>query len=809
MGITKQLTQFQIKDFEDWYNIHFIPTKSKDEETPQEIQDRNPYIPLAGEICGIIFQDDDELSDACPIIPDAYEQQERPFVMLKMGNGKDDLWRLPWTNIVNKDVVAELVTQLFTIPENDPDNPEGEPEDTGIIELINGLFERTTADWEQNDPNQFSYIKNRICHANYTVLSPEVNIIPKVEYDLINESIQLKDKNYYLCVLDEDSNLTNIIPEIQDMDKYVITLKNYITNKEEKYTNSLHLLGTAPTEFSASTTFWGLGNTSIFSDYLHQISEGFYNFSGEHNDEPFSVIFLITTDPDTFKQFVITLLYFEQSYVFLDPVMNIQRTQISVDHTEKCTQISPISAKWLPSSIKTYADWSIQSPGTPGYIKNKICSVLSYEDVNVSYISGEEIIIPEGYFGYLMGTPLEIIKNFGDINSYDKYRITYNDNKVENAQFLIIQDLSGEPIYTLGNSYLYINWIYNLALILGEALGGSGPPAWLIELLNSIEDTGDNICLIFSPEGNDVSVMAMIRPEEEEYQNLPAYVLNYQPKNKGKFIDDVTLKFENINLFDEIRKDSKYQYFLDENKQYYLIFDSNIKQRYLISSYNYNQEENATYLILADSPKISLNTEIDTTILREDAIYKLSLRKTAQPYQIQTIDPIWLPDSVKVGQYESLTSQEISAEIFNDYMNNKALGSYSHAEGYDTIASGNYQHVQGKRNIADDTSAFIIGNGDYYRSNAYKIDWNGNSIQSGQLEATEVKAGNHLLSNKEDLNNKVNIITENDKENNYPNSKAVMDYTATYIQNLLNISPDKDGNIVLEFTSIDGNGLYS
>jgi hypothetical protein len=54
---------------------------------------------------------------------------------------------------------------------------------------------------------------------------------------------------------------------------------------------------------------------------------------------------------------------------------------------------------------------------------------------------------------------------------------------------------------------------------------------------------------------------------------------------------------------------------------------------------------------------------------------------------------MWIPEEIKVGRYNDNLGLEISAEIFNDYMNNKALGSYSHAEGYDTIASGNYQHV--------------------------------------------------------------------------------------------------------------------
>lgn len=79
-----------------------------------------------------------------------------------------------------------------------------------------------------------------------------------------------------------------------------------------------------------------------------------------------------------------------------------------------------------------------------------------------------------------------------------------------------------------------------------------------------------------------------------------------------------------------------------------------------------------------------------------------------------------------------------------------AEGDGSHAEGFTTVASGLYSHSQnehtiadgqaqtaiGKYNIADTTSALIIGNGESstVRSNAYQIDWNGNSVQKGSLQ---------------------------------------------------------------------------
>ena len=64
-----------------------------------------------------------------------------------------------------------------------------------------------------------------------------------------------------------------------------------------------------------------------------------------------------------------------------------------------------------------------------------------------------------------------------------------------------------------------------------------------------------------------------------------------------------------------------------------------------------------------------------------------------------------------------------------------ASGEYSHAEGYSTLARGASQHVQGEYNLPDIAPssyarakyAHIVGNGkgDYNRSNAHTLDWDG------------------------------------------------------------------------------------
>lgn len=118
------------------------------------------------------------------------------------------------------------------------------------------------------------------------------------------------------------------------------------------------------------------------------------------------------------------------------------------------------------------------------------------------------------------------------------------------------------------------------------------------------------------------------------------------------------------------------------------------------------------------------------------------------------------------------------AEVFNDYVHNKAAGQYSHAEGGGTqatgenshaegsgteaighgshaegsatVASSNYQHVQGKYNVADanGTYAFIIGNGtaDNARHNAFAIDWNGNIYVNGSATGVNVETLSSILN---------------------------------------------------------------
>ena len=100
--------------------------------------------------------------------------------------------------------------------------------------------------------------------------------------------------------------------------------------------------------------------------------------------------------------------------------------------------------------------------------------------------------------------------------------------------------------------------------------------------------------------------------------------------------------------------------------------------------------------------------------------------------------------------------------------NTTASGDHSHAEGSETTASGSCSHAGGLRTVADGNSmtaigeyntknsgkAFVIGNGtsDEARSDAFTVDWDGNTTIKGRLVchgmAGEIKmwAGNNIPS---------------------------------------------------------------
>lgn len=121
--------------------------------------------------------------------------------------------------------------------------------------------------------------------------------------------------------------------------------------------------------------------------------------------------------------------------------------------------------------------------------------------------------------------------------------------------------------------------------------------------------------------------------------------------------------------------------------------------------------------------------------------------------------------------YETTASGETSHA---EGQNTVASGRASHAEGVRTFASGDYSHVQGKENIEDTENkyAHIVGNGDSTtRSNAHTLDWDGNAWFAG-----DVYVGSTSGTNKDDGSKK--LATEE-----YADNKVVGLATETFVTN--------------------------
>ena len=125
----------------------------------------------------------------------------------------------------------------------------------------------------------------------------------------------------------------------------------------------------------------------------------------------------------------------------------------------------------------------------------------------------------------------------------------------------------------------------------------------------------------------------------------------------------------------------------------------------------------------------------------------------------------------------------------------KASGKYAHVEGYHTTARSNSQHVQGKYNIEDtnNTYAHIVGGGtsNTNRKNIHTLDWNGNAVYSGDVNATDADGNTvSLLGTKWKLkgnvvNNNTISLPDNYTELKVMSYKTDQEYPIAYTQTIL------------------------
>ena len=125
----------------------------------------------------------------------------------------------------------------------------------------------------------------------------------------------------------------------------------------------------------------------------------------------------------------------------------------------------------------------------------------------------------------------------------------------------------------------------------------------------------------------------------------------------------------------------------------------------------------------------------------------------------------------------------------------KASSKYAHVEGYHTSARSNSQHVQGKYNVEDtnNTYAHIVGGGtsNTNRKNIHTLDWNGNAVYSGDVNATDSDGSTvSLLGTKWKLkgnvvNNNTISLPDNYTELKVMTYKTDQEYPIVYTQTIL------------------------
>ena len=125
----------------------------------------------------------------------------------------------------------------------------------------------------------------------------------------------------------------------------------------------------------------------------------------------------------------------------------------------------------------------------------------------------------------------------------------------------------------------------------------------------------------------------------------------------------------------------------------------------------------------------------------------------------------------------------------------KASSKYAHVEGYHTTARTNSQHVQGKYNVEDTngTYAHIVGGGtsNTNRKNIHTLDWNGNAVYSGDVNATDADGNTvSLLDTKwkskgNVVNNNTISLPDNYTELKVMSYKTDQEYPIAYTQTIL------------------------
>ena len=169
-----------------------------------------------------------------------------------------------------------------------------------------------------------------------------------------------------------------------------------------------------------------------------------------------------------------------------------------------------------------------------------------------------------------------------------------------------------------------------------------------------------------------------------------------------------------------------------ENSTYFIVYYSSYttyskRTSSTSSGYTYFYTQSGSYGSARGTPTIKevINTE-------DIAPYQNGYFSTGQRIiSVSTADNTITLD-------RTLSTSAVSNQNFEIYLDRGAKGSGSFVVGLNNSAQGEYQTVIGKNNLEDITSALIVGNGTVdQKSNAYTIDWDGNSVQTGTNTSTD------------------------------------------------------------------------
>lgn len=717
------------------------------------VKNSESYIPSLGEICGIIVHNTDERS-LFPI-PDGYENVTPPFTLLKMGDGYTPVGSLSWVTATESEVVIEILNQLL-------EGKEVEGGEIPLLSIIKDYVIENSADWLQNDSSSASYIKNKICYLNYEVIEEKFIIQNKVlTKSYTNDAYYTFEFNQNDLQIDADLLQPYYLYSFDFMksEEEIIKLNKQILKKKDINNNSILYFG----------------NLSLADEYL------------EDTQEKYLILFQFKnyiSDSESLAYDVLCI--FPQQYCTLDPNLNTVSVNITTKLTHQTSSITPIDPMWLPEEVKANSDWMATGEEN-GYILNKICQVDSYKYSGTIINNDITFQFENPYYGIGNIPYNEFNTNFSKMNYYS----IFINNELINESRPINYDIlnSGKLSYIFGNFYLYLNLYASIFKDIGQSI-----PLNIRNLMLTYPDNKQDSVLILTENNNAQtweaqlinrwSVLSDIKSKEYIYTSN----VNYQVKDLNNLI------CANNQLED-----------LQEFKEGY-IYDNNTLNKILSSTYD--AKTNTTIINLEQElVDYKILDTFKPVFYHPNCKQLITFRLSREPDIVSTIDPMWLPDNALVGAYGE-NGKTQGAEIYNDLSNNRAFGLFAHAEGQNTIASGNIQHVQGRFNLEDKNKAFIIGNGNdnNNRSNAYTLDWQGNSNQQGKVYAADfINSSGESLTSKENANNKVtNFSIDTMNHNEYPTTQAVY----SFLQNLFNLSVNQQGQVIFNIEAIDGNTFY-